>query len=516
MRPRTPLLTAMAACLSLAAPSARAQSAAADWQTDVAAFAQRVIDLRVAPGMGIAVSRGDSVVWAAGFGVADMETGRAVDAETAFYIASSTKALTATAVVMKAARGEIDLAAPIDRYVPGLRFRAPLDAAEVTIADLLSMSDGIEGGGPVVIRTAYSGEFTPALLVELLADYGPAEDGRAFQYDNLPFNILGLALDPVDGHGWKAVVAREVLEPLGMERTSASLSSLDPEAIAMPHAILDADGWARIPLGKADANLHAAGGHFAAPRDLARFVAAHASDGMLDGGRVFPAAATRSMRETHATQDREFGPFRRFGWGYGWDLGTWNGRTIVHRFGSFAGYRSHMSFEPATRIGVVVLVNGGGPASPASDLVATYVYERLREENVPTSPDPRALLELHAGYERKLAELELDRARAEREAAAALETRRARQAPLSHPIEHFAGTYRSARLGTMTWRVGDDGLGVEMGVAGSPAEVFDAAKNQLRVELTGGGSVVSFEFPPAGGPAAALVIHEERFERVGP
>jgi len=516
MRPRTPLLAATAACLSLAAPSARAQSVAPDWSDDVAAFAQRVIDLRVAPGLGIAVSRGDRVVWAAGFGVADMQTGRAVDEGTAFYIASSTKALTATAVVLKAARGEIDLAAPIDRYVPGLRFRAPLDAAEVTIADLLSMSDGIEGGGPVVIRTAYSGEFTPALLVELLADYGPAEDGRAFQYDNLPFNILGLALDPDEPHGWKTVVAREVLEPLGMERTSASLSSLDPEAIAMPHAIVSAAGWERIPLGKADANLHAAGGHFATPRDLARFLAAHASGGLLEGERVFPTAAIESMHATHATQDRDFGPFHRFGWGYGWDLGTWNGRTIVHRFGSFAGYRSHLSFEPATGIGVVVLVNGGGPASPASDLVATYVYDRLREDNVPTSPDPRALMELAAEYERKLAELEVRRATAEREAAAALETRRARQAPLPHPVEDYAGTYRSPRLGTMTWRVGDEGLRVAMGVAGSPAEVYDAAKNQLRVELTGGGTVVAFEFPPAGGPATALVIEGERFERIGP
>jgi hypothetical protein len=73
-----------------------------------------------------------------------------------------------------------DSAASIDRYVPGLRFAPPLDVSAVTIADLLSMSDGIESGGPVVIRTAYSGEFTPALLIELLADYGPSDEGRAF------------------------------------------------------------------------------------------------------------------------------------------------------------------------------------------------------------------------------------------------------------------------------------------------------------------------------------------------
>ena len=406
------------------------------WREDVAGFAQRVVDLGIAPGMGVAVSLGDQVLYSAGFGVADAATGRAVDEGTPFYIASSTKALTATAVVLKAARGEIDLAAPIDRYIPGLRFRAPLDAGQVTVADLLSMTDGIESGGPVVIRTAYSGDFTPELLVELLAGYGPNEDGTAFEYDNLPFNILGLALDPDDGHGWKAVVAREVLGPLGMTETSATLSTMDTTRIAMPHALLPAGGWERIRLGKADANLHAAGGHFATPRDLARFVAAHASGGMLDGARVFPADPIRSTHELHAEQDRDFGPFHRFGWGYGWDLGTWEERTIVHRFGSFPGYRSHMSFNPESGVGVVVLVNGGGPASPASDLVATYIYDRLLG-----GAGAASLAEFEAEYERQLAQLELRRAEAERMAADGLETRRSRQTPLGHPPEAYAGTY---------------------------------------------------------------------------
>ena len=272
--------------LLLHAPRAGAQERS-DWRADVDRFASRVVELGIAPGIGLAVSQGDRVVHAAGFGMADLDAGRAVDEGTLFYIGSSTKALTATAIVAIAARGEIDLDAPVDRYVPGLRFAPPLDVADVSVADLLSMTDGIEAGGPVVVRTAYTGEFTPEILVELLASYGPNEDGTAFEYDNLPFNILGLALDPNDGHGWKAVVAREVLEPLGMEETSATLSTLDPGRIAMPHAIAGEEGWARIPLGKADANLHAAGGHFATPRDLARFVAAHASRGTLEGRRVF-------------------------------------------------------------------------------------------------------------------------------------------------------------------------------------------------------------------------------------
>ena len=503
MRSLLCLLLLLLPPLLLPPPAAGQATIGGEWRDDVTRFAQSAVDLGLTPGVGIAVTQDDWVLWSAGFGVADASTGRKVDEATQFYIASSTKALTGTAVVLRAARGEIDLDAPIDTYIPGLEFRAPMDAGEVTVERFLTMTDGLEDGGPVVVRTAYSGEFTPELLIALLADYGPAEDGTAFSYDNLPYNILGLALDPRDPEGWKDAVRAEVLDPLGMDETSARLSTLDPDRIAMPHVVVPGEGFRRIPLAKADANLHAAGGHFTTPRDLARFVAAHASGGRLEGARVFPEATIASTHEQHAEQDRTFGPYKRFGWGYGWDLGTWEGKTIVHRFGGFPGYRSHMSFEPESRIGVVVLVNGDDPASPAADLVASYIYDRLLG---------RAGIEPE--YERRLHELQKEAADSELETSDHLAERAARLAPLAHPLAAYAGTYVSPRLGTQTWRVVADGLEVHMGVASSRAEVFDAAADELRVTLTGGGLVARFEFPEDGGHATAVVIAGERFERV--
>jgi CubicO group peptidase (beta-lactamase class C family) len=490
--------------LLLGASPAHAQAPiAGDWREDIASFARRLVEVGLTPGMAIAVSHGDSVPYAHGFGVADASTGRPVEDATAFYIASTTKALTATAVVLEAAKGVIDLDAPIDRYVPGLRFHAPMDAHRVTVRQLLTMTDGLADGGPVVTRTAYTGDFTIPLLVRLLADYGPDPGGTAFSYDNLPYNILGLALDPRSEEGWKDVVRRDVLDPLGMRQTSARISTMDSAWLALPHTLTPAEGWRRAPLAKADANQHAAGGHFATARDLARFVAAHASGGLLQGRRVFPPDAIASTHEKHADQDRTFGPFHRFGWGYGWDLGTYEGKTIIHRFGSFPGYRSHVSFEPVSGIGVVVLVNGDGPASPAADLMATYIYDRLLGR-----------AELTPEYDRRLTELESRAAGYKQAEAGELARRAARMAPLPHPLSAYAGRYENAKLGAMTWRVVGEGLEVRMGVASSRAEVYDAAKDQLRIELFGGGSVAAFEFPASGGAATALTINGERFERV--
>ncbi len=496
-------LAGLLVSLFLCATPARAQATiGGEWRDDVAAFARRIVEAGLTPGMGVAVSQGDWVLYSQGFGVADASTSRPVDEATGFYIASTTKALTATAVVVEATKGTIDLDAPIDRYVPGLTFRAPMDAHRVTVKQFLTMTDGLEDGGPVVVRTAYTGDFTIPLLIRLLAGYGPDPNGTAFSYDNLPYNILGLALDPTSEEGWKDAVRRDVLDPLGMRETSARISSMDPERIALPHTLVPGTGWRRAPLAKEDANQHAAGGHFATARDLARFVAAHASGGLLEGRRVFPRAAIESTHAQHAVQDREFGPYHRFGWGYGWDLGSYEGKTIVHRFGGFTGYRSHVSFEPESAVGVVVLVNGSGPASAAADLMATYIYDRLLGR-----------VDLAPEYDRRLADLDTRTAERTKAAADHLAERAARMAPLPHALDGYAGSYQNPKFGEMTWRVVADGLEVKMGVAASRAEVFDAAKDQLRVELFGGGSVASFEFPAGGGPATAVTIHGERFER---
>ena len=480
-----------------------------DWRSDVDRFAAKLVEMGAAPGIGLAVVQDDWVLHARGFGLADMHAGRGVDTETAFYIASSTKAITATAVIALADRGLIDLSAPITAYLPGLRFQPPLDAESVTVHDLLTMTHGIQQGmGPVVFRTAFTGDFTRPQLIEALREYVPSPTGRRFAYGNLAYNLLGMVLESTSSESWREVVQQEVLDPFGMDQTTGYVSRIPTERLAQPHGFLP-DGFERIPLRKADANMHAAGGHFATARDLARFVAVHLS-GRAEGGRgTVPSwSALQAMQRQHVDQDRRFLSLHRFGWGYGWDLGTYEGETVVHRFGGFSGYHSHMSFMPQHGIGVVVLANAGGPSALAADLMATYVYDRLLGK---------------AGLEDTyVARIDSLRARLDegrRGLAAHLAERKARLGPLSHPLEHYAGVYQSPRFGRMEWRVVANGLEVRMGVARSRAEVFDASEDMLRVELAGG-NVLDFEFPPGGGPASSLILRTgpdtgEEFLRIG-
>jgi hypothetical protein len=152
----------------------------------------------------------------------------------------------------------------------------------------------------------------------------------------------------------------------------------------------------------------------------------------------------------------------------------------------------------------VVLTNGSGIASPAVDLVATYVYERLVGGD---EADPAE------SYDERLAEL--SRRSAEQRAGLAehLAERSARLAPLSHPLESFAGAYESPPMGRIEFLVVAGGLEFRAGVAGGRAEVYDAAEDRLRI-VVGGGQIVEFEFPDGGGPAEAILVRGVRYERV--
>lgn len=469
-----------------------------DWRSDIENFAQRIVDAGFTPGFGVAVTKGDWVLYSDGFGVADVSTGRAVDDETRFYIASSTKALTATAVVMLAKKGKLDLNATVSFYLPSLQFRPPLDADSVTIKDLLTMTDGIEDRLPVGLRTAYTGQFTIELLFELLSDYGPAESGNVFDYSNLPYNILGLVIGKVAAdslyHGvWKSVVQQEVLNPLNMIHTSAYRSDLELDEIAMPHRFLSDGQFKRIRLAKKDANLHAAGGIFTTAQDLAKFVAVHASKGLLNGKRIFPQKTIAATHFKYVKQDREFGTIHRFGWGYGWDLGTWENKMIVHRFGSFAGYFSHMSFIPKYEMGVVVLTNGQYLSFLGANLLATYIYDRLIG-----TPN------LEKKYAKRLNQAKKQRSEFIHALTKNLAERHARLEPLPHPLSDYAGIYENPKLGRMEWRLVADGLEVRMGVARCRAEIFNAKENKLRITLTGGGTTVEFNFPKGGRRAQSI------------
>lgn len=497
-----PAALALVACL-LAASPATASPDAARFRTDADAFIRRAMDrVGVVPGLAIAVVVGDETVLTAGYGVADLSTGAPADADTRFYIASSTKSFTALALAAMAGRGEIDLAAPVADWSRGGGLPSDL-AARVTLTDLLSHRSGLDNS-PISFRAAMSGDHTPAVMRELLAATVAREDTphRTFRYSNAGYNLATTLLEARDGRDWRVLVQDEVLDPLGMADTTGwlSRSGADGAVVAAGHLGHLTDGPIRSPLQKVDATMQSAGGLVSTADDMARWLEVQINDGVLDGRRVFPEGLVASTHQPLAANEGTFGPYVRESYGLGWQIGRYGDDLLIHHFGNFAGSRAHVSFMPDRRIGVVVMVNEDVVAGGLADVIANYVYDWHAGR-----PD------LEPAYEAAIGALVDRRDQARAAIARQLGERAARPWTLTRPISAYVGTYENPLLGTVRIAERDGAMVVAVGVMEAVAEAFTQPES-VRVELAPmQGQPVQF-----GGDGAApdrLVFMGETFLR---
>jgi len=464
-------------------------------------FIEKAFALDMTPGMAVSVVKGNDLIYAKGFGYADIEAKRLVTPETMFYIASTTKSFTAFAAALLHHRGELDLDQPLSGYLPKLRLQTPLSTHDITLRDLLTHTHGIENDGPVVFRTAYTGEHHHDQLVALLEKHVPAATGRAFDYGNLGYNIASLAMDANLDIGWKDLIKREIFKPLGMKNTNGRLSRVDRNLLALPYAPQE-KGYRLVHYAKHDANMHAAGGHVSSVLDLAEWLKVHLNSGKINGKQIFPEEVVSETHRKQADQERELLGFQRHGWGLGWDLATFEGDTLLHRPGSFAGFFSYVSFRPQHGIGVVVLLNGGFMGAVLATTVTTYLYDNLLEKGG-----------LAEKYDKRLAGLKERSAQLRKRMGQDKARRAARSQTLPNPLSAYTGTYENPELGRMTWQLVNGKLEVTMGLLWSPAEVFNSEENKFRLELTGRGEVVGFSLN--AGQVESLTYRKQVFNRVG-
>jgi hypothetical protein len=144
----------------------------------------------------------------------------------------------------------------------------------------------------------------------------------------------------------------------------------------------------------------------------------------------------------------------------------------------------------------------GGLGSSLTDVVASLVYDLEAGR-----PDARQRAE------ERLTILGTRLAAARRGVATSDSTRAARQAQPHRPLADFAGTYGEPSFGELTFVIDDGRLRYRWGALYGPAEIFDGAKDQLRIEIAGSGTVVSFAFGN-GGPARQLEVQGTTMVRV--
>ena len=301
------------------------------------------------PGMQVVVVRGDSVVFARGFGVADIETGAPMTPDLLVQVGSLTKPFTAALVLSVAQGRSLDLRAPVSSVVSGLRPKI----GALTASQLLSQTAGLGDR---------EGSYGTSDEVELLRGARQWPDslaflppGLSFSYSNVGFALAGVAAQEAARQPFADLMRERVLRPLGM--TAATMRTL--EAATRPRAqghklTVAGDSVIVVRPVADDTQIWPAGYLWASGREAARFVIALMNGGRVGGRQALPAGVTDSMLAAHV---RITGMANGTRYGYGMFLDTLRGHESAWHPGSMPGHSTLVRMLPAQRVGVVVLAN---------------------------------------------------------------------------------------------------------------------------------------------------------------
>lgn len=364
-------LLALAALLAPAGP-AGAQPAPLD---GLDAYVEATMEAWGVPGLALAVVKDGSVVYARGYGARDVERGDPVDEHTIFAIGSSSKAFTTASLAMLVDDGELSWDDPATRYLPELQLRDPYPTRELTVRDLVTHRSGL----PRCDRLWYGTSFDRDEILRRVRFCEPSWSFRShFGYQNIMFLAAGKVVSEVSGTRWDAFVERRIFDPLGMERSSTSVDSLDGTAnVASPHA--EIDGEVRtVPWRNID-NVGPAGSINSSVAEMARWVRLQLAEGVFRGDTLISPGSVEEMHSPQTLIEPD-SPLRRLlgarghfaAYGLGWFLHDYEGVKIVEHGGSIDGMRAQVGMVPEEDLGMVILTNRGG-SSPVTALMYRIV-----------------------------------------------------------------------------------------------------------------------------------------------
>jgi serine beta-lactamase-like protein LACTB, mitochondrial len=322
-----------------------------------------------APGVAVAIAAGGRLVWSETCGFANRERRIPVRRTTQFRVGSVSKTLTAAAAGRLYQRGQLDLDAEVQQYVPDF----PRKSRPITVRQLAGHLGGIRHyEGAEAVNTAHYDSVRSSLAV-FQGDALVAAPGERFLYSSYGFNLLGAAVEGAAGTLFAAALEEAVLAPLrmthtrlddGRSRDRARFYEVTSSRKAVPAPPMDLSD--RFP----------SGGVLSTAEDLARF-----GIGITD--RAFLGAQTQAVLFTSQKTARG----EATGYGFGFEIGASPFGRVVGHTGNVVGGTSFLLVHPRTRVVVAMTTNIGfvtvarpprlGREVPAPPQLATPFIRRV-------------------------------------------------------------------------------------------------------------------------------------------
>src|SRR6266540_5059295 len=368
--------TALFNVLELSAAAAAEKSHVTSAQVDnavreVEKLAQKQIQENTLPGLAIAVVFQDKVVYAKGFGVRDVNTKAAVDADTVFQVASVSKSVGSTVVAELVGEGKIAWDSKLRTLDPAFAMFDPWVTREITIRDMYAHRSGLpEHAGDLLEDLG----FTRAEILFRLRYQHPWSSFRShYAYTNFGMTEGAVAAAKAYGLEWEEAAKKKLYSPLGMTSTSSRYAEfIARRNKALGHVLVDGK-WVQKFKRDPDAQ-SPTGGVSSSVNDLAKWMRLQLASGKFDGKQIVNEKALGETHHPHMLTG--FSPFTGLPgfYGLGWNVSyDQEGRLRLNHSGGFAlGAATQANLVPGEQLGIVVLTNAY-PIGIAEALGTTFL-----------------------------------------------------------------------------------------------------------------------------------------------
>jgi D-alanyl-D-alanine carboxypeptidase len=350
------------------------------------AYVESQMAYRGQPGVAIGIVYDQELVYARGFGYADVGKKTPVTPQTLFRICSITKTFTATALMQLRDEGRLQLDDPVTKHLPWYRVRAREEGwREVTLRHLLTHTSGLPREADFPYWSTDEFPTREQVIERLPGQEGIFRPETRWKYSNLALTLAGEVVAAVSGMAYEDYVQKNILEPLGMEDTCVALDERARREVATGYGRRLPDLSRSVRPNVDTRGITPAANMSSNVADLARYASLQFRKGARGEAQVLKGASLEEMHRVHWLN-----PDWRSGWGLGFSVLKTEQRSLVGHGGWCPGQRTALQFSPEEKLAVIVLTNAddGEPG-----MYATQVWRLVApalKNAAPKPPKPAA------------------------------------------------------------------------------------------------------------------------------
>lgn len=311
------------------------------------------------PGMAVAVVKDGKVIFKKGFGVRQLGTNQAVDTQTIFACASTTKAMTAVCMGMLVDEGKVNWNDAVTRHLPDFKLYDPFVTRELKIRDLFIHNSGV-GNADFLWGVM---DIPPAEILRKMEQVKPTYSLRSgFIYQNIFYLVAGQVIQKVSGQPWEEFITQRIFKPLNMTRTVPLLKLVTDGNHSLPHYFYDNAIRAITP--STAENIGPAGSVNSTIDDMSVWMQCMLDSSKYYGGRLLtPNTWAEMFKPQTLVPASQFYPTMQLinpqwtSYGLGWFQHDYKGKKVNLHTGSLAGEVAIHAQLPDAKLGVYFFGN---------------------------------------------------------------------------------------------------------------------------------------------------------------